>query len=299
MQAFGRRDIMKRTTLGEKIFTIFNYIFMVFLVFITIYPVWYVAVASFSSGEAVSTGKVMFWVKDFTFEAYKKVFATKNLGTAYMNTIYYAVVGTLLSMILTTTAAFGLSRSNFPFKKQIILFFMFTSWFGAGIMPTYVNIRNLGLLDTRLGIILMGAVSTWNLILMRSYFEAIPKEMDESAKLDGATNWELFRSIYLPLSGPALATISLYYFVGRWNAYFWSMLILTDEKKIPLQVILKKLIVELNMNFSETAGIDFTSISRETTVFATIMISMVPMLILYPFVQKYFVKGIMIGAVKG
>ena len=290
---------MKRTTLGEKIFNIFNYILMVLLVLITIYPVWYVAVASFSSGEAVSTGKVMFWIKDFTFEAYRKVFATKNLGTAYMNTIYYATVGTLVSMILTTTAAFGLSRKSFPFKKQITLFFMFTSWFSAGIMPTYINIRNLGLLDTRLGIILMGAVSTWNLILMRSYFESIPQEMDESARLDGATNWELFKSIYLPLSGPALATISLYYFVGSWNAYFWSMLILTDEKKIPLQVILKKLIVELNMNFSETAGVDFTSISRETTVFATIMISMVPMLILYPFVQKYFVKGIMIGAVKG
>lgn len=290
---------MKRTTLGEKIFTIFNYILMVLLVLITIYPVWYVAVASFSSGEAVSTGKVMFWIKDFTFEAYRKVFATKNLGTAYMNTIYYATVGTLVSMILTTTAAFGLSRKSFPFKKQITLFFMFTSWFSAGIMPTYINIRNLGLLDTRLGIILMGAVSTWNLILMRSYFESIPQEMDESARLDGATNWELFKSIYLPLSGPALATISLYYFVGSWNAYFWSMLILTDEKKIPLQVILKKLIVELNMNFSETAGVDFTSISRETTVFATIMISMVPMLILYPFIQKYFVKGIMIGAVKG
>ena len=299
MQAFGRRGIMKRTTLGEKIFTVFNYILMVLLVFITLYPVWYVAVASFSSGEAVSTGKVVFWIKDFSLESYKQVFEMEYLGTAYMNTIFYAVVGTGLSMILTTTAAYGLSRPSFPFKKQITLFFMFTSWFSAGIMPTYLNIRNLGLLDTRLAIILMGAVSTWYMILMRSYFEAIPKEMDESARLDGATNWELFKSIYLPLSGPALATISLYYFVGSWNAYFWSMLILTDEKKVPLQVILKKLIVELNMNFSETAGIDYTTLSRETVVFATIMISMVPMLILYPFVQKYFVKGIMIGAVKG
>lgn len=290
---------MKRTTLGEKIFTIINYAVMVLLVFITLYPVWYVAIASFSSGEAVSTGKVMFWIKDFSLDAYKQVFAMENLGTAYMNTIFYAVVGTATSMILTTTAAYGLSRPDFPFKKQITLFFMFTMWFGAGMMPTYLNIRNLGLLDTRLGIILMGGVSTWNLILMRSYFDAIPKEMDESAKLDGATNWDLFRSIYLPLSGPAIATISLYYFVGSWNAYFWSMLILTDKKKIPLQVILKKLVVELNVNLSEATAMDYTTISRETVVFATIMISMVPMLILYPFVQKYFVKGIMIGAVKG
>lgn len=290
---------MKRTTLGEKIFTVFNYILMMVLVFITLYPIWYVAVASFSSGEAVSTGKVMFWIKEYTFEAYRQVFATKNLLNSYMNTILYATVGTAVSMVLTTTAAFGLSRKEFPFKKQITLFFMFTMWFGAGIMPVYLNIRNLGLLDTRLGIILMGAVSTWNMILMRSFFESIPDELDESAKLDGASDWVLFKSIYLPLSGAALATISLYYFVGRWNAYFWSMLILTDEKKIPLQVILKKLIVELNMNFSETAGIDYSATSRETTVYATIMISIVPMMILYPFVQKYFVKGIMIGAVKG
>ena len=290
---------MKRTTTGEKIFTVFNYILMVLLVFVTLYPIWYVAIASFSSGESVSTGKVMFWVKDFTLEAYKQVFGTKNLGTSYLNTIFYATVGTAFSMVLTTTAAFGLSRRDFPFKKQITLFFMFTMWFGAGMMPTYLNIRNLGLLDTRLAIILMGGVSTWNLILMRSFFEAIPVEMDESAKLDGASDWVLFRSIYLPLSGAALATISLYYFVGSWNSYFWSMLILTDETKIPLQVILKKLIVELNTNFSEASGIDYTATSRETTVFATIMISIVPMMVMYPFVQKYFVKGIMIGAVKG
>ena len=290
---------MKRTTTGEKIFTVFNYILMIVLVFITVYPIWYVAIASFSSGEAVSTGKVMFWIKDFTFEAYNQVFATKNLLTSYVNTIFYALAGTMLSMILTTTAAFGLSRKDFPFKKAITLYFMFTMWFGAGIMPTYLNIRNLGLLNTRIGIILMGAVSTWNLILMRSFFDSIPVEMDESAKLDGATDWVLFKSIYLPLSGAAIATISLYYFVGRWNAYFWSMLILTDEKKIPLQVILKKLIVEMNANFSETSSMDYTTTSRETTVFATIMISVVPMLVLYPFMQKYFVKGIMIGAVKG
>ena len=290
---------MKRTTTGEKIFTVLNYILMVVLVFITVYPIWYVAIASFSSGEAVSTGKVMFWIKDFTYEAYDQVFKTKYLLSSYMNTIYYAVTSTLLSMFLTTTAAFGLSRKDFPFKKGITLFFMFTMWFGAGIMPTYLNIRNLGLLDNRLGIILMGAVSTWNLILMRSFFDSIPVEMDESAKLDGANDWVLFKSIYLPLSGAAIATISLYYFVGSWNAYFWSMLIFTDETKIPLQVILKKLIVELNVNFSETAGIDYTSTSRETTVFATIMISIVPLMILYPFVLKYFVKGIMIGAVKG
>ena len=292
-------NVMKRRTKGENVFAICNYIFMVFLAFTMVYPIWYVLIASFSSGAAVNSGRVFFLIKDFTLEAYRQILATKNLLNSYLNTVFYSVAGTALSMALTTTAAFGLSRKNFPFKKQITLLFMFTMWFSAGMMPTYLNIRNLGLLDTRVGILLMGAISTWNLMLMRSFFDSIPAEMDESAKLDGATDTQIFKDIYLPLSTAALMTIALYYFVGRWNAYFWSMLILSDEKKIPLQVVLKKLIVEMNTNFSESANIDYTVTSRETFVFATIMISVIPMMILYPFIQKYFVKGIMIGAVKG
>ena len=292
-------NVMKRRTKGENVFAICNYIFMVFLAFTMVYPIWYVLIASFSSGAAVNSGRVFFLIKDFTLEAYRQILATKNLLNSYLNTVFYSVAGTALSMALTTTAAFGLSRKNFPFKKQITLLFMFTMWFSAGMMPTYLNIRNLGLLDTRVGILLMGAVSTWNLMLMRSFFDSIPVEMDESAKLDGANDTQIFKNIYLPLSTAALMTIALYYFVGRWNAYFWSMLILSDEKKIPLQVVLKKLIVEMNTNFSESANIDYTVTSRETFVFATIMISVIPMMILYPFIQKYFVKGIMIGAVKG
>ena len=292
-------NVMKRRTKGENVFAICNYIFMVFFAFTAVYPIWYVLIASFSSGAAVNSGRVFFLIKDFTLEAYKQILATKNLLNSYLNTVFYSVAGTALSMALTTTAAFGLSRKNFPFKKQITLLFMFTMWFSAGMMPTYLNIRNLGLLDTRVGILLMGAISTWNLILMRSFFDSIPAEMDESAKLDGANDTQIFKDIYLPLSTAALMTIALYYFVGRWNAYFWSMLILSDEKKIPLQVVLKKLIVEMNTNFSESANIDYTVTSRETFVFATIMISVIPMMVLYPFIQKYFVKGIMIGAVKG
>ena len=290
---------MNRMTLGEKIFTVFNYILMLVLVFVTIYPIWYILIASFSSGNAVSMGKVMFWVKDFTFEAYKQVFGTKNLLTAYGNTILYSVVGTLASMIFTTMAAFTLSIRDLPFKKSLTLLFVFTMWFSAGMMPTYINIRNLHLLNTRTGIILMGLVMTWYVILMRSFFDSIPVEMSESAKIDGANEFLLFKDIYLPLSGAAIATIGLYYFVMRWNSYFWAMIILTDEDKIPLQVVLKKLIVDMNQNFSETANIDYTTTSRETSIFATIMISVVPMIVLYPFIQKYFVKGIMIGAVKG
>lgn len=290
---------MNRMTVGEKIFTVINHIFMVFLVFITIYPVYYVLIASLSSGSAVSMGKVIFWVKDFTFEAYRQIFKTKNLLTSYGNTIFYSVFGTLASMAVTTMAAFALSVRDLPFKKSLTLLFVFTMWFSPGMMPTYLNIRNLHLLNTRTGIILMGLVMTWYLILMRSFFDSIPTEMSESAKIDGANEFLLFKDIYLPLSGAAIATIGLYYFVMRWNSYFWAMIILNDEKKIPLQVVLKKLIVDMNVNFSEATNIDYTTTSRETSIFATIMISVIPMLVLYPFIQKYFVKGIMIGAVKG
>ena len=290
---------MNRMTTGEKIFNVTNSIFMVMLVFLTVYPIWYVLIASLSSGAAVSSGKVIFWIKDFTWEAYRQIFRTKNLLNSYGNTVFYSVVGAAASMVFTTTAAFTLSIRDLPFKKSLTMIFMFVMWFGPGMMPTYLNIRNLHLLDTRTGIILMGLMSTWNLILMRSFFESIPKEMDESAKIDGANEFVLFRDIYLPLSGAAIATISLYYFVTRWNSYFWSMILLTDEKKIPLQVVLKKLIVEMNVNFSEAANIDYTVTSRETSIFATIMISVIPMIVIYPFIQKYFVKGIMLGAVKG
>ena len=290
---------MNRMTVGEKIFTVFNYIFMLVLVFITIYPIWYILIASLSSGNAVSMGKVIFWVKDFTFEAYRQIFKTKNLLTAYGNTILYSVVGTLASMIFTTMAAFALSIRDLPFKKSLTLLLVFTMWFGAGMMPTYINIRNLHLLNTRASVILMGLVMTWYVILMRSFFDSIPQEMSESAKIDGANEFLLFKDIYLPLSGAAIATIGLYYFVMRWNSYFWAMILLTDEKKIPLQVVLKKLIVDMNVNFSEATNIDYTTTSRETSIFATIMISVIPMIVLYPFIQKYFVKGIMIGAVKG
>ena len=292
---------MNRMTVGEKIFTVFNYILMLVLVFLAIYPIWYILIASLSSGSAVAMGRVMFWIdkKDFTFEAYNQIFKTKNLFTSYGNTIFYSVVGTLASMIFTTMAAFTLSIKDLPFKKSLTIFFMFTMWFGAGMMPTFINIRNLHLLDTRTGVILMGLVMTWYLILMRSFFDSIPTEMSESAKIDGANEFLLFKDIYLPLSGAAIATIGLYYFVMRWNSYFWAMMILTDEKKIPLQVVLKKLIVEMNTNFSDSANIDYTVTSRETSIYATIMISVIPMIVLYPFIQKYFVKGIMIGAVKG
>ncbi len=290
---------MNRMTLGEKIFQIFNYFLMLLFIFITLYPVWYVLVASFSSGTSVNAGLVTFWVKDFTLSAYEDVVKKPELWIGYANTIFYSVFGTLLNMILTMTAAYALSKRRLVGRRAFNIYLNLTMWFGAGMIPTYLNIRSLGLLDSRIGLLLHGAVSAYYIILMRSYFESVPTEMEESALIDGASDFKTFVDIYIPLSVPAIMTLTLYYFVGHWNAYFWSMILLTDAKKFPLQVYLRKWIVELKADENTTVAMDYTSKSETTGTYALIMIAIIPMLIIYPFIQKFFTKGIMLGAVKG
>lgn len=286
-------------TKGDKIFDAILYILMAVVVIVTIYPIWYIVVASFSSNEAISLGKVTLWIKDFTLESYKQVVSQKNLWVSYGNTIFYSVFGTILNMVMTILTGYALSKRWLPGRRILMLFFLLSMWFGPGMMATYINYRDLGLINNRWGMLIIGAINTYNTILMRSFFESIPDALEESARIDGANDWRIMVQIYLPLSTAALMTISLYYFVAHWNAYFWSMILLQDDSKIPLQVLLKKLVVQMTGNSSETANMDFTVMSRETVVYATMVIAILPMLIVYPFVQKFFVKGVMIGAVKG
>lgn len=288
-----------KRTFGEVVFDIFNVILMFGILIACLYPLWYIFIASFSDIDAVAQGRVIVMPEGFNLSAYKEVFNTKNIWTSYGNTIFYSVVGTALSMALSTTGAYTLSKRYLYGRKVLTWFVLLSMWFGAGLMPTYLNFKNLGLLDSRLGVLLCGSVSTFNMILLRTYFESIPAELEESAKLDGANDFYIFKNIYLPLSVPALMTVTMYYFVGRWNAYFWTMLIIQTESKISLQVLLKKLVVEMSVNYSQAQGIDFQSTSRETMMYATMVVAVLPMLILYPFIQKYFVKGIMVGAIKG
>ena len=290
---------MKIKSRSDYILDAFVYLVMVIVLIITIFPIWYIVMASFSATDAVSEGKVILWVKGFTLESYKTVVKTKNLWTSYGNTIYYSVFGTIINMLLTVLCGYAISKKWMPGRRVIIIFITLSMWFSPGMMANYINYRDLGIVNSRLGILLIGAINTYNVILMRSFFESIPEQMEESALLDGANEFQILFKIYLPLSTAALMTISLYYFVGHWNAYFWSMILLQDEKKIPLQVLLKKLIVKMSVMESESANMDYTEISRETVVYATMIVSMLPMLMIYPFVQKFFEKGVMIGAVKG
>lgn len=293
----NNRKIKK--TIGESIFDTCNVILMLLIVFVSLYPLWYVLVASFSKGIHVTNGKVIWWIKEFTWDAYKTMFDDGKIFVAYGNTIFYSIVGVIVNLVLTSFGAYALSKQRLRGRTMINKIILLSMWFSAGMIPTYIGFRNLGLMNTRLAVILCSAISTYYVILMRTYFESIPDAMEEAAKIDGASDFKIFTTVYLPLSTASIMTIGLYYFVGRWNSYFWAMLLLKDENKIPLQVLLKKLVVEMTQNNSELGQIDYTITSRETTIFATIVVSTLPMIIIYPFIQKFFVKGVMIGAVKG
>jgi putative aldouronate transport system permease protein len=289
---------VSRTT-GEKLFGAFNTLLMLLLVFVTLYPLYYVIISAFSEPTAVATGAVTLLPVGFELASFKKVIGMDNIWTAYGNTVFYAVFGTLVSMVLTILGAYPLSKRRMKGRKVITFFVLATMWFSAGMIPVYQNFQNLNLLDSRLGILLCFAVDTFNVILLRTFFENVPDSMEESAKMDGASDLVILTRIYLPLSAAALATITMYYFVARWNAYFWSMLLLKDQSLVPLQVLLKKLIVEVSYNVNEAADFSASVMTEQTIVYATIVVAVIPMLVLYPFIQRFFVKGIMVGAIKG
>jgi putative aldouronate transport system permease protein len=289
---------MKRS-LGEKIFGVFNTFFMIILIFATVYPLWYVLVSSFSSPVAVAAGWTVFLPSGITFDSYQKVASMPYIWTSYANTIFYSVVGTAISMAFTILGGYALSKKRLVGRKAFTFIIMVTMWFGAGMIPTYLNFKDLGLLDTRLGVLLCFAINTFNVILMRTYFENVPESLEESAKIDGANDWHVLISIYLPVSVPALATLTMYYFVGRWNAYFWAMLLIKTQSLVPLQVLLTRLIVQVSYTVNQAVDMSENTMNEQTVIYATIVMAVIPMLVLYPFIQKYFIKGIMVGAIKG
>ena len=246
-------------------------------------------------------GEVVLFPKDFSLAAYKYIFGMNEIWISYLNSIYYTVVGTAVCMVVTISCAYPLSKDKLPGKRIFGFFLMVTMWFSAGTIPMYLNFRDLGLLNTRSAIILGFACETFNVILMRNFFMSVPKSLEEAAEIDGAGQWRILTKIYLPLSMPAIATITLFYAVAKWNGYFWSMILLNNDKLIPLQVLIKKMIVELKVPMEQADLVDASTqeVTEETVVYASIIVSSLPMLILYPFIQRFFVKGVMVGAVKG
>lgn len=293
---------MMKTKTSEKIFYLTNEILLILLVLLIIYPVVYVISASLSARDAIVHGKVFLFPVDFTLDAYKYLLSDKTIWISYLNAIYYTFVGTAVSLIVTISGAYPLSKSYLKGNKVISFFISTTLWLNAGMIPMFLNFKDLGLLNTRVAIIIGFACSTYNFILMRNFFASIPKALEEAAKIDGAGHLRILTSIYLPLSMPSLATITLFYAVAKWNSYLWPMILLQDENMMPIQVVIKKLIVDMQglsiKNDSVDAGL-FNTFSNEGLLYAGIVVSALPMLILYPFIQKHFTKGVMVGAVKG
>ncbi|MCA1321661.1 carbohydrate ABC transporter permease [Bacillus tianshenii] len=288
-----------KKSLGEKISDSLIYGFLALLAIACVYPFIYVFSASISSSQSVLSGDVLLLPKDINFNAYARVLTEPGIWMAYGNTLYYTLLGTIVNLLFTICGAYPLSKKRLMGKSFIAFFIAFTMWFQAGIIPTFLNFKELGLLDTRTSVIIGFAISTFLVFIMRSFFQSIPDSLEESAKVDGANDLQILWKIYLPLSKPALVTVGLFYAVARWNGYFWAMILLNDESKIPLQVLLKKLIVEMSLSEEMMGVMDVASqYSKETIIYATIIVSILPIILVYPYLQKYFVKGTMLGGIK-
>lgn len=286
-------------TVGEKISKVILAAILCIMGFIAVYPFVFIASCSISNPVNVAAQNIRFLPKGFSLESYKMVLENKDIWLAYYNTIWYTVVGTLVNIIMTVLAAFPLSRKNFCLKKFMTVMITITMFFGGGLIPTFLLVNKLGLYDTRWAIILPGAVSAMNIIIARSSFASLPEELIESAKIDGANDILILWRIILPLSKSIIAVLVLFYAVGHWNSYFNALLYLQNNKLQPLQIFLMKILLQ---NSGEMAGGEQMGLERTMAVeqlkYSSIMITALPIICVYPFLQRYFVKGVMVGAIK-
>ena len=289
----------KKRSFGEMVYVGVCYLIIIIMCVLTLYPFIYLVSASLSSATSVMKNEVFLLPKNFTWRAYEVVFQYKGIWIAYLNTIFYTVAGTLLSLVLSIFAAYPMSKKRWALKKPMGLFITFTMWFGGGMIPFYLTMKNLHLLDSRLGVLLYPAISAFYVIIFRTHFESLPDALEESAKIEGANDFQILVKIMIPLSKPIIAAISLYYAIDRWNAYFWEMLLLNDDKKMPVQVLLQRIIInsQLGQDIAKALSPGEATIPN-TIKFAAIMITTLPIIMIYPFLQKYFVSGALVGSVK-
>ncbi|MGG4344136.1 carbohydrate ABC transporter permease [Paenibacillus lautus] len=288
---------------SERIAGVFIYIILSFITLLVLYPLFFVLIASISAPETVMRGEVWLWPKELSFVGYERLFANSELMRGFLNTLLYTTTGTALNVLMTIAAAYPLSRADFNGRGIFTAIIVFTMFFSGGMIPNYLLVKELEMLDTIWAIIIPSAVSVWNIIIMRTFFQSsIPKEMQEAAFIDGASNMRVLWRIVLPLSGPILAVMVLFYAVGHWNSYFSALIYLSDRANYPMQLFLREILVQGQMQ--EMVDISDDSLARslmdaEAIKYAAVIVTNLPMLLLYPFLQKYFVKGVMIGAIKG
>lgn len=283
---------------GEKLFNKFNIIILLVASLVVFYPIYFTFIASVSDGWELTRGRVILTPVNINFDAYTTIPQISFFGIAYLNTLFYTFFGVLASLVIMLMGAYPLSRKRLKGRHYLGFFVCFSLWFKAGFIPFYLNMNSMNLLDTRTGIIFGFAVNAFYVIILRSYFEGIPIEMEEAAKIDGLSNFGIFWRIMIPIAVPVIVAIGMYCVISRWNGYFYAMILLKSMDKFPLQVLLKKLIVEMQVMLSVGGGSEM-DYSRESLIYAIIVLSNLPIFFLFPFAQKFFLKGITVGSVKG
>ncbi|MCJ7840607.1 carbohydrate ABC transporter permease [Lederbergia sp. NSJ-179] len=297
-----------KDTKADKIFKICNYVFLTLAMLVVLYPLIYIVSASMSDPAAVNSGEMWLLPKGITFEGYKLIFDNPDIWKGYLNTIFYTALGTSINLAVTIPAAYALSRKDFAGRGLLMGMFVLTMFFSGGLIPTYLVVKNLGLIDTVWAMVLPNAAAVWNIIVARVFFQtSIPKELEEAAIIDGCTNFKMFVKIILPLSAPIIAVMALFYGVGHWNGYFNALIYLSDKKLYPLQLVLREILVLQEMSSQATTNISSSlaeAMNNKQQLAAVIkygvmIVSTLPIIIVYPFLQRYFVKGVMIGSLKG
>ena len=287
-------------TLGSKAFDWLNRLLMVAIIFITLYPFYFITIVSLSNGNAVLRGDVRFWPVQPTLESYKLVFENKAVPVSLGNSVQYTVIGTIINMIMTILCAYPLARPKFSGNTFFTWVVSLTMFFSGGMIPLYLLVLNLGLINSMWALVLPPAINVWNMFIMRTAFQSVPEELYEAAVLDGANDLQTLWEIILPLSKPVLATLVMFYAVGQWTEFFNALMYIDDRMKYPIQLVLRNVVIlgRFEQTNELSGGSDFAAI-EQTLRYATIMVSTLPILAVYPFVQRYFVKGVMIGAIKG
>ena len=298
-----RASIFSRQSTGDRVFEIVNTALLALILLVILYPLWFVVIASVSDPAKVAAGDVLLWPAGVSFEAYRMVFRDSMIMTGYRNTLYYTLLGTAINLVMTVLAAYPLSRKDWVGRGFFMAVVMFTMFFSGGTIPTYLLMNDLGLINTTWAIVLPGAVSVYNAIVMRTFFiNSIPLELQEAAQVDGCSNTRLLLRIVLPLSKPILAVMVLFYGVAHWNAFFGALIYITESDRYPLQLVLRSILIQNTASQDMLGEVDTLGnrvMLAETIKYALIIVSTLPMMVLYPFLQRFFEKGVMVGSVKG
>ncbi|WP_309122174.1 carbohydrate ABC transporter permease [Paenibacillus sp.] len=295
--------MLRRRSAGDFLFDVTNYALLTIGMLLILYPLYFVLIASISDPNRIYSGDVWLYPQGITFDGYQRIFNDSIIWIGYANSLLYAVVGTAISVGLTLLAAYPLSRKDFVGRNVFMWFFMFTMFFNGGLIPTYLLVKDLGMINTIWALVVPGAAGVFNIIIVRTFFQStIPDEMREAAFIDGCSNTKFFLQMVLPLSKPIIAVMVLFHVVGFWNGFFDALIYLNEESKYPLQLVLRNILVQNQV--SSNMMIDVESYAAKLRVtelikYGVIIVASLPLLVLYPFLQRYFVKGAMIGSIKG